>query len=140
MNKEELAEVKSRFAADRYAVETTGIQILDAGDGLAEVMLELDNRHKNALGAVMGAVYFTMADFAFAVATNSCPQDKTATVTLNSQINYLNAAKSNTLYAKAVVKKNGRTTVYCEIEIYEKANDTKRTVAVVSTTGFKISK
>jgi len=37
---------------------------------MAICSLTLEAKHKNALGAVMGGVYFTLADFAFAVASN----------------------------------------------------------------------
>lgn len=67
----ELDRIREQFAKDRYATETTGIEITEVGENFARVELELDERHYNALGNVMGGVLFTMADFAFAVATNS---------------------------------------------------------------------
>ena len=65
-----LAELREFFSHDRYATSTTGIEILEAQDGYAKVGLAVHEGHMNAGNRVMGAVYYTMADFAFAVASN----------------------------------------------------------------------
>ena len=135
-----LDEVQNFFANDKYATETTGIEILEAGGGKSKIHLKLDQRHKNALGFVMGAVYFTMADFAFAVASNSDETSGYNAVTLSSTINMVNSAKSGDLFAEAVPIKDGHSTCFYQIEIYEIINDKKRPVATVQTTGYKIAK
>ncbi len=135
-----LDEVKKFFANDKYATETTGIEILEAGGGKSKIHLALDERHKNALGFVMGAVYFTMADFAFAVASNSDETNAYHAVTLSSTINMVNSAKSDDLFAEAVPIKDGRSTCFYQIDIYEIINDKKRPVATVQTAGYKIAK
>ena len=135
-----LDEVKKFFANDKYATETTGIEILEAGGGKSKIHLALDGRHKNALGFVMGAVYFTMADFAFAVASNSDETSGYNAVTLSSTINMVNSAKSGELFAEAAPIKDGRSTCFYQIDIYEIINDKKRPVATVQTAGYKIAK
>ena len=65
-----LEELREFFSHDRYATATTGIEILEAEDGYAKVGLAVHEGHMNAGNRVMGAVYYTMADFAFAVASN----------------------------------------------------------------------
>ena len=106
-------EIVRFFEKDRFAAET-GAVIDEIDDRYARCSLTLEAKHKNALGAVMGGVYFTLADFAFAVASNW--QGDTM-VSLNSQIAYLGAAKGNMLIAEAVCLKDGRTTAYYEIRI-----------------------
>ena len=59
------------FADDHYATSLTGIDIEHVGNHKAECSLALDNRHRNARGAAMGGVLFTLADFAAAIAANS---------------------------------------------------------------------
>ena len=135
-----LDEVKKFFANDKYATETTGIEILEAGGGKSKIHLALDGRHKNALGFVMGAVYFTMADFAFAVASNSDETNAYHAVTLSSTINMVNSAKSGDLFAEALPIKDGRSTCFYQIDIYEILDDKKRPVATVQTAGYKIAK
>ena len=62
-------EIVRFFEKDRFAAET-GAVIDEIDDRYARCSLTLEAKHKNALGAVMGGVYFTLADFAFAVASN----------------------------------------------------------------------
>ena len=126
-------EIVRFFEKDRFAAET-GAVIDEIDDRYARCSLTLEAKHKNALGAVMGGVYFTLADFAFAAASNW--QGDTM-VSLNSQIAYLGAAKGNMLIAEAVCLKDGRTTAYYEIRIKDELGNT---AAVVSTTGYKLTK
>lgn len=135
-----LEKVKKFFANDKYATETTGIEILEAGGGKSKIHLALDGRHKNALGFVMGAVYFTMADFAFAVASNSDETSGYNAVTLSSTINMVNSAKSGDLFAEAAPIKDGHSTCFYQIDIYEIFDNKKRPVAAVQTTGYKMEK
>ena len=65
-----LERANAYFANDRYATDVTGITITEVREHYAKVELELDERHMNAMGAVMGGVYFTLCDFAFAVASS----------------------------------------------------------------------
>ena len=83
------------------------------------------------MGAVMGGVYFTLADFAFAVAAN---WQKLGTVSLNSEIAFLGSAKGDRLTAEAFCVKDGRTTSYYRVEVKDSED---RLVVVVNTTGYK---
>ncbi len=129
-----LDEVRKFFQNDVYATGTTGIEIADARPGYAKVTLKIDERHINAVDRVMGAVYYTMADFAFAVATNY-EYDKGATVTLSSQINFLGAAKGKTLIGEAEVLKDGRATSFYKVRITDELGTQ---IAEVSTNGYKL--
>ena len=135
-----MEEAKKFFANDKYATDTTGIEILEAGGGKSKIQLRLDERHKNALGFVMGAVYFTMADFAFAIASNCDSPDGCNAVTLSSTINMMNSAKSGALFAEAFPIKDGRSTCFYQIDIYEILDGAKRPIAVAQTTGYKVEK
>ena len=53
-----IEELREFFRQDRYATASTGIEILEAGDGYALVGLSVqEDRHMNAGNRVMGAVY-----------------------------------------------------------------------------------
>ena len=69
--------------------------IAEVDDHYAKCTLEVQERHRNAMGAVMGGVYFTLADFAFAVAAN---WQEIGTVSLHSDIAYLGTAKGTVSY------------------------------------------
>lgn len=129
-----LEEIRTFFDGDKYATEQTGIVIEEAQPGYSKVMLKLQDRHKNALHQVMGAVYFTMVDFAFAVASN-CEMGELATVTLSSQINFIGVPKTDKLYAVAKVKKDGNKTSLYEITITD-SDDNE--IAVAISNGYKI--
>ena len=62
-----LTEVRKMFEKDRFATEN-GAMIEEIGNLYAKCSIQLEQRHKNALGAVMGGASFMLADFAFAVA------------------------------------------------------------------------
>ncbi len=130
MNDLELA--KEYFGQDIYASKQTGIEILAAEAGYAKCSLTIDDRHKNALGHVMGGVYFTMADYAFAIASNF---KQPPTVTQTSQIVYLSAPKGDTLYAETEKIRAGKKTCFYKIMI---TDDTGADIAYVTTTGFVV--
>lgn len=123
-------EIIELFAKDRFATEN-GAVIAEVDDHYAKCTLEVQERHRNAMGAVMGGVYFTLADFAFAVAAN---WQEIGTVSLHSDIAYLGTAKGNRLTAEAFCVKNGKTTSYYRIEVKDEFDNL---AAVVNTTGYR---
>ncbi len=127
-----LEEAKAFFRMDRYASEATGIEILEASEGYAKVELEIGDRHRNAAGMVRGAVYFTMADFAFAVASNF---NRTFTCTLASQITFLAQARGSRLTAEAKLLSDGRRTCFSECRV---ADEFGTIVAAVTANGYRV--
>ena len=127
-----LEEAKEYFGKDLYAAEQTGIEIVAAEPGYAKCSLNIEDRHKNALGHVMGGVFFTMADYAFAIASNF---KQPPTVTQTSQIVYLSSVKGKVLFAETEKIRAGRTTCFYKIII---TDDTGAQVAYVTTTGFVV--
>ena len=127
-----LEEAKKIFGKDVYAAQLTGVQILAAEPGYAKCALDIEDKHKNALGQVMGGVFFVMADFAFAIASNF---KQPPTVTQTSQIVYLAPVKGKTLYAETEKIRAGRKTCFYKISIYD---DTGALNAYVTTSGFII--
>ena len=126
----ELLRAREFFKNDRYATEQTGIEILEVSKNYAKCRLTLDERHLNAVGHPMGGVMYTLADFVFAVATNF--DAECITVTTVGQICYLNPAKGKELYGESKLIKDGRTTCFYEVKIYD---ETGADVAIVTVTG-----
>ena len=126
----ELKEIQAIFKGDRFADEL-GAEILEGRQGFARCGLLLRENHRNAAGGVMGGVLFTLADFAFAVAANC---QRMETVSLTSQITYLNRAKGERLFASAACVKMGKNTCYYTIDV---TDDLGNQVAQVTTTGFR---
>lgn len=126
-------ETMRMFEKDRFATEN-GAVIDEVGDHYAKCSLKIQDRHKNAMGAVMGGVYFTLADFALAVASN---WKEMGNVSLNSEITYLTAAKGEKLTAEAVCVKNGRTTGYYRIDVRDEFGNL---AAAVTATTYRVIK
>ena len=70
-------ETVELFQNDRFATEN-GAVIEEVDDHYAKCSLVIEDRHRNAMGAVMGGVYFTLADFALAVASNWRSEEHTS--------------------------------------------------------------
>ena len=126
-----LEDVRKIFEADRFAV-TNGAVIEEVGDYSAVCSLEITDRHRNAMGAVMGGVYFMLADFAFAVAAN---WQKIGCVSIHSDRSFLSPAKGQKLTAKAVCVKNGKTTACYRVDV---TDDLGNMTATVTITGCHI--
>ena len=84
------------------------------------------------MGAVMGGVYFTLADFAFAVAAN---WEKVGCVSLRSDISFLQPAKGNELIAKAACIRKGKATSCYRVDVTDEFGNL---TATVTATGYQI--
>ena len=101
-----LEEVQRVFRNDRFATEACGCRVVEASRGHAVCEFDITPGHRNEKGGVMGGAIFTVADLAFAVASNV---GEPVTVSLSSSIEFMSAAKGEKLIATADVDKNGRT-------------------------------
>jgi acyl-CoA thioesterase len=90
-------DVTKYLKNDTFA-EYTGMELLSAGDGKATVKLLVKPHHLNAYGKLHGGALFTLADFAFAAASNS---RGTIAVGINANISYLKAVTDGELLAEA---------------------------------------
>ena len=104
-------EAREFFAQDRYATKATGIIIDEIGDNYSKVSLKLQDHHKAAGDHVMGGVFYTIADFSFAVATNT-PEH--LTVTTNGNISYYSQPKDDKLVAECKCMKDGKRFCFFE--------------------------
>ena len=85
------------FKRDRLAA-LLGIELVEAAPGMAVVRMTLREDHHNALGIAHGGAIFSLADFAFAVASNAHGR---AAVAINVSISYMKAVSTGTLTARA---------------------------------------
>lgn len=120
------------FSRDRFATDA-GARITEIGDHSAVCRMDLDDRHKNADGFVMGGVAFTLADFAFAVASNH--QNLHSTVSLDATVHYLGQVRGNALIADARAVKEGKKTCLYHVTV---TDDTGVPVADVTFTGYHV--
>lgn len=126
---EKLAEVRELFKGDKFATEN-GMVIDEIGDHYAKCSVKLTDIHRNAMGGVMGGVHFTLADFAFAVASN---WQHMGTVALSTDIAFIGAVKGDSLTAVAELIKDGRSVNCYHIMVKDNLGNI---VADVKTVGF----
>ncbi|MBQ3989919.1 MAG: PaaI family thioesterase [Bacteroidales bacterium] len=127
-----LERARETFGHDRFATEVTGIEIVDVAENYARCELAIDGRHSNAMGAVMGGVIFTLADFCFAVAANA---EKLSVVSVSSNIVYMNAACGSKLIAEAQCLKSGRKNCFFRIVVTDELGTL---VAEITETGCRV--
>ncbi|MBO7134287.1 MAG: PaaI family thioesterase [Bacteroidales bacterium] len=127
-----LQRARETFGRDRFATEVTGIEIVDVAVDYAKCELQITDCHRNAMGAVMGGVIFTLADFCFAVASNA---EKLSVVSVSSNIVYLNAVRGQRLIAEAHCTKSGRRNCFFRVCITDELGTA---VAEVSEVGCNL--
>ncbi len=128
-----LEGAREEFSKDLYATELSGAVIDEIGEDYACCSMRLTGKHRNAYGGIMGGAIYTLADFAFAVASN---YDKEyATVSVVGQASFMSQPKGDILYARARLLKDGRSTCFYEVEVTDSLD---RRVAVVSFNGAHV--
>lgn len=89
--------LKKFFERDRLA-RALGCEIVDVGPGRARIRMPVREEQYNAVNILHGGAIFTLADFAFAVASNSHGE---VAVAINVSISYIKAVSAGTLIAEA---------------------------------------
>lgn len=130
-----LKRAREIFARDLYATKLSGVVIEEVGDNYSRCSMKLTDDHRNAYGGIMGGCIYTLADFAFAVASNF-EKDK-LTVSLVGQASFLAMSKGTTLFAEARLIKDGRSNCFYEVMI---TDDIGKDIAVVSFTGAHVDR
>ena len=128
-----IEEARKEFSKDLYATELSGAVIDEIGENYAKCSMALTPKHKNAYGGIMGGAIYTLADFAFAVASNY--RKECATVSLVGQANFMSATKGNKLFAEARLLKDGKRNSFFEVTV---TDDLDKLIAVVSFTGAHV--
>lgn len=119
------------FKNDKFAYNS-GMVLEDLGEDFSLCSMDLDDRHLNANGGIMGGVMFTLADLAFAALSNNIHRP---TVAQQVSINYLAAPKGKKLIARAELLKNGRSSTIIQVKV---SDETGRDIALFTGTGFKL--
>lgn len=89
--------IEDFFKDDKF-VQHCGIELVSFEPGKAVTRMTIQPQHMNAVGVVQGGAIFTLADYAFAVASNS---HGSVALGINVSISYLKSAKSGSLHAEA---------------------------------------
>lgn len=109
----ELLELQKLYENDRFATNA-GCRIIKAESDMVICELAVSDGLLNAHGSVMGGAIFTLADFAFAVASNL---GGVPSVAIESNIRFYAATKGTKLIAKCTTDKDGRSLGHYTVEV-----------------------
>lgn len=101
------------FENDRYAKEN-GIRIVEIRPGYARTEMTVEPRHLNAVGILQGGALFTLADLAFAAASNS---HGVVAVACQADVTWFRAVGSGKLTATAEEIARTRRLSTCVVRI-----------------------
>ncbi len=130
MKQEQETAIKNFFIHDEFA-HSNGIQLMEVREGYARTQVEIGPRHLNAGGGVQGGVLFTLADLAFAAATNA---HGILTVTTAANIAFLQGATQGVITAEATEIMDHRRLPFVEVRI---TDDKQRLLALFTASGYR---
>jgi acyl-CoA thioesterase len=125
-----MEDIKRYFKKDNFAANS-GIELLEVSPGYAKARMDIGEKHLNALRTIQGGALFTLADLAFAAASNAYG---TVTVAINVNISFVKAATKGTLIAEAK-----ETSINPKISTYSVniTDDYGDTVAIFQGMGYR---
>ncbi len=107
------------FTKDQFASHC-GIELEKVSEGYAAAKMNINDFHLNGAGIVHGGAIFTLADFAFAAASNSYGK---LALAINASVSFFRALSSGVLIAEAKeVSRSKRLATY-EVRVVNESGD-----------------
>ena len=125
-----MVTIKDFFEGDKFALNA-GVELLEVSAGFARARMEIKPMHLNGGGVCQGGAVFTLADLAFAAATNSHGR---LTFSVNSSINFFKSERKGFLYAEAQEVFDHKKLANCEVRI---TNEAGELIATFNGTGYR---
>ncbi len=126
----DLSLVRRMLRRDRFAA-AQGIALVEVREGYARARMRLGPRHMNGVGVAQGGAVFTLADFAFAAASNS---HGTVAVGLDTAMTFVRAGTAGVLTAEGREVAVSRRVSVCEVQVTDEAG---AVVALFRGTAFR---
>ncbi|KJR48829.1 Phenylacetic acid degradation protein PaaD, thioesterase [Desulfosporosinus sp. I2] len=108
-------DIITYFGKDRFAA-LAGIKLVEVKPGYAKANMEITDKHLNAVNIVQGGVTFTLADFAFAAASNSYGL---VSLGINANISYFQPPRGKMLIAEAQEISATKKIANYNVDIYD---------------------
>ena len=110
-----LAKIKDFFSKNDRFAKHNAIEVVSIKTGQAVAKMQVQEFHLNGADVVHGGAIFTLADFAFALASNS---HNRVSLGINVSINFIHSVKCGTLTAHAKeISKNHKLGSY-NVKVY----------------------
>lgn len=113
-------KLRSFFSKDRFAAHA-GIEVVKVSDGYCLCRMKVEDKHLNAVNVVQGGAIFTLADYAFAIASNSRGQIALA---VHADISFIAGRSSGILYAEACETADPRRLGFYEVKVTDQDDET----------------
>jgi uncharacterized protein (TIGR00369 family) len=101
--------------------ELLGMLMVSASDGMANIEMDVGERHTNPMGTLHGGVLCDLADLAMGAAYASLLVPGETFTTLELKINFLKPVWNAHLVAQARVVKRGRTVGLVECDVADES-------------------
>jgi len=105
---------KDRFAA------YVGVKLVKVDPGHAVAKMEITDNHLNGVNLVQGGAIFTLADYAFAAASNS---RGLVTLGINASISYFKSPKGRFLTAEATEVSSQKKLCGYNVDVFDENSD-----------------
>lgn len=126
---DKIAKLEQILKNDRFA-KVNGIKLVSVGEGEAVTEMIVTENHLNGVNIIQGGALFTLADFAFAAASNSLGRIAVAS---NVSISFFKGVSSGKLTAIAKKINNGKTLGTYTVDILD---ETGAKIAFYTGTAF----
>ncbi len=110
-----IRKLEQMLKNDRFA-STNDIQLISVGKGEATAEMIVSDKHLNGVNIIQGGALFTLADFAFAAASNSHGRIAVAS---NASISFFKGVSSGKLTAVAKEYNSGKTLATYTVDIID---------------------
>jgi acyl-CoA thioesterase len=110
-----LSKLTEMLKNDRFASHND-IQLVSVGKGEAKAEMIVSEKHLNGVNIIQGGALFTLADFAFAAASNSHGR---IAVAANASISFYRAVSSGKLTATAREENSGKSLSTYTVDIID---------------------
>jgi len=105
-----MLSIKQFFSTHDLFARHNNIELIEVKPGYSKTRMRILPHHFNAAKTVHGGAIFTLADFAFAVASNSYG---TLAMGINTSVSFVKIATGGTLYAEAMeLSRNHKLATY----------------------------
>jgi acyl-CoA thioesterase len=122
--------VRRVLSGDRFAA-AAGAKLVEVREGYAVARMRLRPDHLNGVAVAQGGAVFTLADFAFAAASNS---HGTVAVALDASITFARAVRSGVLTAEAREESLSRRVSVCSVRVTDERGEV---IALFRGTAFR---
>lgn len=116
-----MTSIKDYFSQHDLFAKHSGIDLVEVSEGHAVTRMELQPHHFNAAGTAHGGAIFTLADFAFAAASNSYGN---IAMGISTSMNFVKAARNGALHAVATEQSRNAKLASYSVLITDDSGDT----------------